>query len=105
MTDEKRTQFAEAVLKDEETIKKYSGMDAKELAEMLTSKGYDFTEEDVKEIAKELKMVGDLPKDGELSEEDLEKANGGFALTGLVVCWAGLNVAIYGAAYALSRWY
>ena len=38
-----------------------------------------------------------------LNMEEMREVNGGFGLTLLVGLWAGLNVAVYGGAYALCK--
>lgn len=77
MTDERRSQFAAAAFKDEETAKKFLAMAPLEVISALKAEGIDFTEAEVIEIGEELKAQAEAMKKDELNEADLDNVAGG----------------------------
>lgn len=105
MTDEKRKQFAEVVLKDEETAKKYLSMDPTEVAAAVSKDGMNFTADEIVELGSELAALAEKSKSGELNEDALDNVSGGFLFTAVAVGWTALNVGVFGTAYAYCKWY
>lgn len=72
---------------------------AEEIAELLRARGLEVTDENA-QAAYEYKVKA---QSGELNEEALDEVAGGGIITGIVVGWTVVNVAVHGTAFALSK--
>lgn len=75
---EKYEKLLETLKNDEQFAKELFALDPAAASDKLAQKGFDFSEEELTKIAKDLETVkNQIGDDGNISEEDLAKVVGG----------------------------
>ena len=97
MTIETAKKFEEA-LADKEYAAELLKLDPKEAKASLAAKGYEFSDEDLMEMAEAIQKALTQAKDGELSENDLE----GGGHIGSYVAGVAVGVAVGVGAFAVG---
>ncbi len=100
MTIETAKKFEEA-LADKEYAAELLKLDPKEAKASLAAKGYEFSDEDLMEMAEAIQKALTQAKDGELSENDLEAVAGGGHI-GSYVAGVAVGVAVGVGAFAVG---